>query len=49
MIGGVIHHLLPHLSGVRQLYVNRPLERNLSVFRAIQISGKHLLPQVILL
>ena len=49
MIGVVIRQLLPHLSGVLQLHVNRPLERNLSLFRAIEISGKHLLPQVILL
>ena len=49
MIGGVTHHLLPHLSGVLHLHVNRPLERNLSHLRAIEISGKHLLPQVILL
>ena len=49
MIGALIRHLLPHLSGVLLLHVNRPLERNLSLFRAIEISGKHLLPQVILL
>ena len=49
MIGVVVRHLLPHLSGVLQLHVNRPLERNLSLFRAIEISGEHLLPQVILL
>ena len=25
MIGGVTHHMLPHLSGVLHLHVNRPL------------------------
>ena len=27
MIGGVTRHMLPHLSGVRHLHVNRPYER----------------------
>ena len=26
MIGGVTHHMLPYLSGVPHLHVNRPLE-----------------------
>ena len=29
MIGGVTHHMLPHLSGVPCLLVNRPLQLDL--------------------
>ena len=29
MIGGVTRHMLPHLSGVPYLYVNRPLRSGL--------------------
>ena len=28
MIGGVTHHMLPHLSGVPHLHVNMPLVYN---------------------
>ena len=30
MVGGVTHHMLPHLPGVPHLYVNRPLMRTFS-------------------
>ena len=29
MIGGVTRHMLPHLSGVHHLHVNRPLRSGL--------------------
>ena len=36
MIGGVTRQMLPHLSGVPHLHVNRPLERKLG-----STSGKY--------
>ena len=37
MIGGVTHHILPHLPGVPHLHVNRPLR--------IEI-GRHCVPNI---
>ena len=33
MIGGVTHHMLPHLPGVPHLHVNRPLEGKTTTLR----------------
>ena len=44
MIGGVTRHMLPHLSGVPHLHVNRPLEL-VSILRWVVLINNDLLNQ----